>query len=136
MTAGLPGVGIGGLFYLASALLMPFRATWNAMRGRESRWALALRQALIAAGTLGALWATGWGVGWLIAILTPAVTGAGPAAGSAVVRSVVQTATFLGTIGTLIVVLALVQVLRVVLPPQATAKPTTTETPGKIQSAA
>ena len=29
MTAGMPGTGIGGLFYLLSALLMPLRELWR-----------------------------------------------------------------------------------------------------------
>jgi hypothetical protein len=137
MTAGLPGVGIGGMFYLVSAVLMPFRSLWNAVQGREARWALALRQASIAAATIGVLWATGWGVGWLIAMFTPATAAAVHGAGThIVVQNAMRTAALLGSIGTLLVVLASVQVMRLILPPRVALAPTKPAAPRKIQSAA
>lgn len=125
MTAGLPGVGIGGLFYLVSALLMPFRSCAAALAGRETRWLLALRQALIAAGTLAAVLATGWAIGWLIVTfpLTPVGGGALPdSMREAPVQNAVRTAMLLASLGTLTLVLALVQVLRLWLPPRPTPK--------------
>ena len=40
MTAGLPGSGIGGLFYIVCALLMPFIEFGQTLRGRSNpeRW--------------------------------------------------------------------------------------------------
>ena len=37
MTAGLPGVGIGGIFYLASAIMMPVRSLVATLSGRARR---------------------------------------------------------------------------------------------------
>jgi len=60
MIAGLPGTGIGGLFYVISALGTPFRA-WRARReGRaggslRGAWTLVLMAAGAAIGTAGAL---------------------------------------------------------------------------------
>jgi hypothetical protein len=136
MTVGLPGVGIGGIFYLVSALLMPVRALVAMLRGRahEARWPMALRQAALAGGILGALWLTGLGLGWVIAHLMPEASriaaGGGRSAGE--VRSVVRTSALALSLGTLAAVLALVQLLRVVLP----AKPTERNRPDQVHTAA
>lgn len=123
MTAGIPGVGIGGIFYLASALLMPMRSLVATARGRgdEARWPLALRQAGIALGILATLWVTGLALGWIITSFIPQAATMVPGGGTgAEVRSVVKTGALLLSLGTLSVVLALVQVLRVALPVSAT----------------
>ncbi len=62
MNAGLPGTGIGGLFYVVLALLMPVRELYLTARGRSSRerWRLALQQASIALGIVASLAVTGW----------------------------------------------------------------------------
>ena len=36
MSAGLPGLGLGGLFFIFSALLAPFPELWRTLRGRSS----------------------------------------------------------------------------------------------------
>ena len=61
MTAGLPGTGIGGLFYLISALLMPFREAFRFLvgRGDRARSQIALQQGGMAVTILGAIWVTG-----------------------------------------------------------------------------
>lgn len=123
MTAGIPGVGIGGIFYIASALLMPMRSLVAVARGRpdEARWALALRQAGIAAAILATLWVTGIVLGWIITSFIPqgaAIVSDG--SGGTEVRSVVKAGALLLSLGTLSVVLALVQVARVALPVRAT----------------
>jgi hypothetical protein len=57
MTAGLPGVGIGGLFYLISALLMPLVEVVRTLQGRSSRerWHVVGRQFAMAVFMVGAL---------------------------------------------------------------------------------
>ncbi len=67
MTAGLPGTGIGGLFYLISALLMPFREAFRFLvgRGDRARGQLALQQGGLALTILGAIWVTGIVMGLL-----------------------------------------------------------------------
>lgn len=123
MTAGIPGVGIGGIFYLASALLMPMRSLASVLRGKpeDARWSLALRQAAIAGGILAALWATGLALGWIITSFIPhGSTMVAGAAGGNEVRSVVKTGALILSLGTLAIVLAFVQLLRLVLPPRPT----------------
>jgi len=59
VTAGIPGTGIGGLFYLVSALAMPLRE----MRGRRGggpRWSVIAGQVAMASGVIAGMWATGW----------------------------------------------------------------------------
>ncbi len=62
MNVGLPGTGIGGLFYLMTALLMPVIEVIQTLRGKSTleRWQLVIRQTLLAIGILGGLFATGW----------------------------------------------------------------------------
>ncbi len=62
MTVGLPGTGIGGLFYLATALLMPVHELGVTLRGHSSckRWRGVLLQVGLAGGIIGGLWATAW----------------------------------------------------------------------------
>ena len=138
MTAGLPGVGIGGLFYLASALLMPFRSLVATLTGREARWPVALRQALIALATIAATWATLHVVGWLISAISPALV-AGTVlggAGGVPVRNALRTAALLGSIGTLALVLAAVQTLRLMLTPRPTPKAAPSASAAETQAAA
>lgn len=62
MTPGIPGVGLGGLFFIISALLAPIFELIQTIRGRSSlaRWRLVVRQAAMAASivlaTTAALW--------------------------------------------------------------------------------
>jgi len=46
VSAGLPGLGLGGLFFIFSALLAPFRELWRTLRGqsRPGDWGIAGRQ--------------------------------------------------------------------------------------------
>jgi len=46
VSAGLPGLGLGGLFFIFSALLAPFRQLWRTFRGRSrpGDWAMIGRQ--------------------------------------------------------------------------------------------
>jgi tetratricopeptide (TPR) repeat protein len=65
MTAGLPGSGIGGLFYLLSAIAMPIRELTRRVRGAPGRPGLALQQAMLAGTIVMTLWFTGWVLDWL-----------------------------------------------------------------------
>jgi hypothetical protein len=68
MTAGLPGTGIGGVFYLLSALVMPFSELAKTVRGRSSwsRWALVIRQFGMAVGIVTGMWLLGVLLGFLL----------------------------------------------------------------------
>ena len=62
MTVGLPGAGIGGLFYLASTLLLPVRSLVRRWRGRPDNvtWRGQAYLVLLALGIIGSLWLAGW----------------------------------------------------------------------------
>lgn len=62
MTAGVPGSGIGGFFYVVSALLMPVHESISLARGTSSRASrrVVIRQVLNACGVLCGVWFTGW----------------------------------------------------------------------------
>jgi len=70
MNAGMPGTGMGGLFYILVAVLMPVRAARSYAQGSKvrSRWKLVVRQVSMAAIIALTMWATGEVVGRVIAL--------------------------------------------------------------------
>jgi hypothetical protein len=65
MIAGLPGTGIGGLFYLLSTLLMPFRELYLTCRGKSNvkQWKVVGLQMSLALGVVISFWLTGLMIG-------------------------------------------------------------------------
>ena len=57
MSAGLPGLGLGGLFFIFSALLAPFPELWRTLRGRSelAAWRVIGRQFAQAAAMVVAI---------------------------------------------------------------------------------
>ena len=119
MTAGLPGAGIGGLFYLASTLLLPVRSVVRRLRGQPD--ATSRREqshgVAIALGIIAGLWTAGW----LLAFVMPAslrtAANAGPVALVAT-RSAIPLATLSLGAGTLVVVLLAVEIAHRLHDPQ------------------
>lgn len=112
MTPGVPGAGIGGLFYLASTLALPlrrlvrrFRRQPDSVSSREI-W----RNVAMTGGVLASLWTTGW----LLTFIVPddALRSVTSTAGSAPVRTVLPVATFATAVITLLLVLGAVEVAR------------------------
>lgn len=70
MNVGLPGTGVGGLFYLLLAVLIPLHELWRTARGRGSArgWLAAGVHTATVAAILAALWGQGWllqnGIRW------------------------------------------------------------------------
>ena len=115
MTVGLPGAGIGGLFYLASTILLPLRSLVKRLRGQQDGvpWRDQAHSVVIAIGIIGALWMAGW----LLSLVVPdelLTRGAMAGQGAVPARSVLSTATLAVGIGTLLLVLLAVEVARVV----------------------
>jgi hypothetical protein len=67
VTAGLPGTGIGGLFYLLCALLMPVREAYKYVSsgGSYRPDGRALMQSAMALGIVGMIYVTGVAMLWL-----------------------------------------------------------------------
>ena len=115
MTAGIPGAGIGGLFYLINALLLPLRGLWRRARGEVVPWSALLRQAALAAGIVAGIWLAGWLLGlWLGPALGAA---ADPTLGTTAARTarLLGAATLVASCGTLAAVLLSVQLARLVV---------------------
>jgi hypothetical protein len=121
MTAGMPGAGLGSVFYLISAIAMPFRELAGALlRPNESRrWELAIRQAALAGCVMGGMWITGLVVGNLIAhsVATPttATTLLARVRSVSGSENVVRFAAFVLSISTLVAVWTSVHIARLVL---------------------
>jgi hypothetical protein len=62
MVAGLPGTGIGGLFYFLLAAMMPVREGFRTLQKRSSwrRWGFIMLQLGFVGGILTAMWGEVW----------------------------------------------------------------------------
>ena len=118
MSVGLPGSGIGGVFYLLSALWMPVHGAQRSLRGERFGVGVIARQSLMAALILFALWGTGAVIDILISApnATSAARSALGSGADSPVPHVFRTASFALTFGTLAGVLLIVQILRFVVP--------------------
>ena len=77
MFAGLPGIGVGTLFYVLAALWMPCWELTNVVRGKSSlvRWRLIARQLLFALGIMGSIALSDRVLTWLLGWKTSASVG-------------------------------------------------------------
>jgi hypothetical protein len=116
MTAGIPGAGIGGLFYLASTILLPARSLMRRLRGypETARWRDQAFVVLLTAGILGALWATGWFLAFVVPRQVLTRGGLSKPAAGGVAATVIPMATFAVAVGTLVFVLVAVEAARLV----------------------
>lgn len=109
MTVGLPGTGIGGMFYLLSALAMPLSEAYRRLRGRASGgWRMVAGQLAIVGGILVGMFLTGRLLG---AALHATQQPARLALGS-IPSNALRIAALVLSIGTLGAVLGAVEVLR------------------------
>jgi MFS family permease len=117
MSVGIPGTGIGGLFYLISGLLIPAReilASATKKPRRPKAWSLIVRQTLMVIGILAGIWLTGWILGFLV---TEPARAAGPDGSfpAAKTRNLWGTAAVLAGVATLGAVLLAVESARFLL---------------------
>lgn len=73
MTVGIPGAGIGGAFYLVSALLMPLRESVRSVRrgSGSGRWRTVGLQVGLAFGILAGIALAGVLLGWAVSAVEP-----------------------------------------------------------------
>ena len=75
MIAGLPGVGLGGLYYVCLALLMPLRFLFGDPRARQPRQKRIMMSVLpLTLAILAVLALEGWGMHALAGLIEPATT--------------------------------------------------------------
>jgi hypothetical protein len=108
-SAGLPGTGIGGLFYLLAALTSPVRfLVRRAARGRPAgSWRDVIDVAVIAIGVIGGIWFAGWLLGVVLASHPAALSGLSPRAfvASGHAANVLRVAAVIAGLATLALVL-------------------------------
>jgi hypothetical protein len=80
MTAGLPGTGIGGIFYLFLAICMPAREFICTVRGKTNlkRWGFIMLQLLIVLGIISAMGGEVWLLNSLLLWLWKSIEVSGP----------------------------------------------------------
>jgi hypothetical protein len=117
MTPGLPGAGIGGLFYLLASAALGLRHVWERLRGIRphvrSHYVLLLLA--MAAGISLGVWLAGWFVGWLLTPDLLAVVQRTPGsalAGEVRVENAIRRAAVFTGVGTLAIVLTAVEAAR------------------------
>ncbi len=115
MTAGIPGSGIGGVFYVIGALLLPFRTLVQQLRGEPVKWVPVLRQFSLALGILAGLWFAGTVLGLILAPVLPAASGHATATRH---ENLFRIVSVYASFGTLAGVLLAVQVARLVTAPK------------------
>jgi hypothetical protein len=74
MTVGIPGTGLGGLFYILLVVLMPFREVVLTIRRRSSlaRWRRVAFHLMVLVSIFGVLWVEGWLLDRALALFTTA----------------------------------------------------------------
>ncbi len=126
MNAGIPGIGLGGLFFVLSAFLMLFIEIVRTLQGRSSlkRWRLVGRQSGLAGGIVAATVAMLWMLEILIVgVLVDVQDGPDASSGAVGVESErhilaalevlpVSAAPLLGAFTLLVVVLSFAEALR------------------------
>jgi hypothetical protein len=80
MTVGLPGTGIGGIFYLLLAVCMPVREFIRTLKGKTNlkRWGFIMLQLLFVIGVISALWGEVWLLNGLLLWLWGTIKISGP----------------------------------------------------------
>ena len=114
MTAGIPGSGIGGVFYVIGALLLPVRTLILQLRGVPVKWAPVFRQFGLALGILAGLWLAGMLLGLLLGPVLPAPSGR-IAVAVAQHANMFRLVSVFASFGTLGAVLLAVQIARLVV---------------------
>ena len=127
MTAGIPGTGIGGIFYLLLALAMPLREAWR-RRGARSNWLVVARQLALVSGMASVLLLEGYCAKAIVASFPDLAPGS-PAIRSQMALESVLPGLAWAPFVVLAILVCLVQIARLVLAERSEkgAKPATAE---------
>jgi hypothetical protein len=135
VAAGLPGTGIGGLFYLLLGALLPIRNGARALRGKAvPSLRSTVRMLALLGGILTAIWVQAWLLGVVIHAIRPTadVEAAVDRVGGSTATSYVRWAGLAGVAGLLLVFLG-VHGLRLVVRRVRTApRPTIAQVPAPV----
>ena len=112
MNPGLPGAGIGGLYYILSALWMPICELWRRREGHApGRWPLVAQQFGIAVGIIVAMSGAFWALDTVLMLKLVAAH----AAGQMHAMWILRVSALAVTSGVLATVLGMVHVVRLCL---------------------
>ena len=118
MIAGLPGTGIGGMYYLIVSLWMPIHYLFHKMKRDLPPFKKGIigRQAFLTVMVIGGMWITGWLLGICLAVVLPLSPATGTSFGSfAIARNVIQITPLILTLATLtLVYIAMLGILAIV----------------------
>jgi hypothetical protein len=120
---GLPGTGLGGIFYIVSALLMPFVELTMTLRGRSSRerWRSVGLRVSLALGVLAGITLTYVALDRAIramARITADLSGTTERAVEIAAQQLPRYSALLITLATIVAVLMSVEILRIALRPR------------------
>ncbi len=116
MTVGFPGTGIGGLFYILVALLMPVRNSWLRFRKSHAHRGASLRLFLLAVGVCAGIFVTGWLLGLIIGpVSSAAASGPGQVFSHQKVQNAVRLAALYASLSMLSIILLAVQLGRLIV---------------------
>ena len=118
MIAGLPGTGLGGMYYLLSILVMCGKEAVHRIRGTGDRVKsrIAREQVLILAGAMATMWLNGMAIQYLLRLLSRRGTaGRGALSLSQSAMSSLPVNALAVSVGVLAGLLLLVQLLRLVM---------------------
>jgi hypothetical protein len=117
MNVGLPGTGLGGLFYLALVIALPFRELWLRAQGKRSAsWGEIFKLLALCACIIGVMWVQGVLISMILppssdaAMALKQLTGTSGGVGE-VIASLAQSAFFVTGL-TLLGVVAFIHMLR------------------------
>ena len=118
MTPGIPGAGIGGLFYVASSLVLGVRHGWRRLRQQtgSGEWRGVSQLMLLAVGIAVGVWIAGWLVGLFVSPDLQRLSRPGSPGllnGNIQVHNALRIAAVVAGVGTLVLVMLGVELTRI-----------------------
>lgn len=115
MIVGVPGTGIGGIFYLIAALVLPIWGAVRQLAGHRVRWRQVLGQFALALGVLAGIWVTWWLLGLALSAVADRAAEAAGLPAAALHQTIRRGTALLAAFATLSAVLIAVQIARLVV---------------------